>query len=177
MANKKKKTIVPFRKCLSVTRYEQGWFTTNVSIYNIFFIHNKLIFSNQLGFKPGDSCINQLLCITYDIYLSFDSGFDTRAVFIDISKAFDKVWFESLPYKLKQSVISGNFVNNITDVLSLRKQRVVLNWQHSAWVNHEGVVPQWSLLGALFFVIWINDLLDDLTSNQKLFAGFKHWFK
>ena len=83
----------------------------------------------------------------------------------------------SLPYKLKQSVISSNFVNNITDVLSLRKQRVVLNWQHSAWVNHEGGVSQWSLLAALFFVIWINDLLDDLTSNQKLFAGFKHWFK
>ena len=52
---------------------------------------NNLIFSNQPGFKPGDSCINQLLSITHEIYKSFDDGFEVRGVFLDISKAFDKV--------------------------------------------------------------------------------------
>ena len=56
-----------------------------------FFTDNKLNFFNQSGFKPGDSCINELLCITHDIYQSFIDGLDTRAVFLDISKAFDKV--------------------------------------------------------------------------------------
>ena len=56
-----------------------------------FLIENNLISSNQSGFKPGDSCINQLLSITHEIYKSFDDGFEVRGVFLDISKAFDKV--------------------------------------------------------------------------------------
>ena len=68
-----------------------------------FFIRNDLISQNQPGFKPGDSCINQLLVITHEIYKSFDLCLDVRAVFLDISKAFDKVWHQGLLYKLKQS--------------------------------------------------------------------------
>ena len=74
-----------------------------------FFNENDLISQHQSGFKPGDSCINQLLSVTYEIYQSFDEGFDNRSVFIDISKAFDKVWHDGLIFKLKQNGISGNF--------------------------------------------------------------------
>ena len=56
-----------------------------------FFIRNDLISQNQSGFKLGDSCINQLLAITHEIYKSFGACLDVRAVFLDISKAFDKV--------------------------------------------------------------------------------------
>ena len=56
-----------------------------------FFIANNLISKNQSGFRPGDSCINQLLSITHEIYQSFDDNLEVRAVFLDISKAFDKV--------------------------------------------------------------------------------------
>ena len=55
------------------------------------FLANNLLAPNQSGFKPGDSCINQLLSITHEIYSSFDDGFEVRSVFLDISKAFDKV--------------------------------------------------------------------------------------
>ena len=58
-----------------------------------FFIENGLISQNQSGFKPGDSCINQLLSITHEIYKSFDDGWEVRGAFLDISKAFDKVWY------------------------------------------------------------------------------------
>ena len=61
-----------------------------------FFIENELISPNQSGFKPGDSYINQLVAITHEIYKSFDDGFEVRGVFLDISKAFDKVWHEGL---------------------------------------------------------------------------------
>ena len=56
-----------------------------------FFTETELISHNQSGFKPGDSCINQLLCITHDIYQSLVDGYDTRDLFLDISKTFDKV--------------------------------------------------------------------------------------
>ena len=53
---------------------------------------NNLLFVNQSGFRPGDSTIYQLLSITSTIYDSFENYDETRAIFLDISKAFDKVW-------------------------------------------------------------------------------------
>ena len=105
----------------------------------------------QSGLRPGDSCINQLLCITHDIYQSLDDGLETRGVFLDISKAFDKVWHEGLLFKLKQNGISGNLLNVITDFLYQRKQRIVLNVQHSSWTNIEASVPRDLSLDHYFF--------------------------
>ena len=112
-----------------------------------FFIENELISSNQSGFKPGDSCINQLLAITHEIYKSFDDGFEVRGVFLDISKAFDKVWHEGLIFKLKQNGISGNLLNLLCDFLRNRKQRVLLNGQVSGWSDVRAGVTQGSILG------------------------------
>ena len=91
--------------------------------------------------------------------------------FLDISKAFDKVWHKGLIYKLKQNGISGNVLNTIIDFLSFRKQRVVLNGQVSQWTNIEAGVSQGSILELLFLLIYINDLSDDLSTNAKIFAG------
>ena len=66
-----------------------------------FFSENELISHSQSGFKPGDSCINQLLYITYDTYHSLDDDLETRDDFLDISKAFDNVWHEGFLFKLK----------------------------------------------------------------------------
>ena len=66
-----------------------------------FFIENKLLATNQSGFKPGDSCINQLIAITHKIYHSFDEGYEVRGIFLDIYKVFDKVWRECIIFKLK----------------------------------------------------------------------------
>ena len=82
-----------------------------------FFSENEQISHSQSGFKPEDSCINQLLCITNDIYQSFDHGLETRGVFLDISKAFDTVRNEGLLFKWKQNGISGDLLNIITDFL------------------------------------------------------------
>ena len=56
-----------------------------------YFIDSDQISSRQSWFKPGVSCINQLFFITHDIYKSFDDRLEVRGVFLDISKAFDKV--------------------------------------------------------------------------------------
>ena len=102
-----------------------------------FFIQNNLITPNQSGFKTGDSCINQLISITHEIYKSFDDGYEVRGVFLDISKAFDKVWHQGLHYKLRQNGISGELLNILTDFLDNRTQRVILNGQYSSWANVE----------------------------------------
>ena len=129
-----------------------------------------MISQNQSGFKPGDSRINQLLAITHEIYKSFNVWLDVRAVFLDISKAFDKIWHKGLLYKLKQNGISGKLLETLTDFLKDRKQRVVLNGQNSSLANIEAGVPQGSILGPLLFLIYINDLPDNLSTNVKLFA-------
>ena len=63
-------------------------------LFNSLFSHfceNKLFTECQSGFLPGDSCVSQLLSIVHEIQSSFDSSLEVRAVFLDISKAFDKV--------------------------------------------------------------------------------------
>ena len=92
---------------------------------------NDLISHNQSGCKPGDSCINQLLSITHEIYKSFDEGYETRDVSLVIPKAFDEVWYEGLLHKLKENGISGKLLNTVKDFLCQRKQSVVLNGQYS----------------------------------------------
>ena len=94
-----------------------------------FLIENDLVSENQSGFKPGDSCINQLLSITHEIYKSFDDKWEVRGVFLDISKVFDKVWHQGVILKLKQNCISGNLLKIFEDFLSNRYQKVVLNGQ------------------------------------------------
>ena len=94
-----------------------------------FFIDKDLISANQSGFKLGDSYINQLLSITHNIYKSFDDGFEVRGVFLDISKAFDKVWHDGFIFKLQENRISGNLLKVLKHFLTNRKQRVVLNGQ------------------------------------------------
>ena len=76
-----------------------------------FFIENKLISSNQPCFRPGGSCINQLLSNAHEIFESFDVGLEVKSVFLDISKAFNKLWHDGIIYKLTQNEISGNLLN------------------------------------------------------------------
>ena len=120
--------------------------------------------------------LDQLLSITHEIYQSFDDNLDVRVIFLDISKAFDQVWHKGLIFKLKQNGISAKILNIITDFLSFRKKRVVLNGQASPWVSVEVGVPQRSILRPLLFLIYINDLSDGLSTTANLFADDRSLF-
>ena len=93
-----------------------------------------------------------------------------RGTFLDISKAFDKVWHEGLVFKLKTYGVEGNLLKLLENYLTDRQQRVVLNGQASSWKNIYADVPQGFVLGPRLFLIYINYLLDGLISMCKIFA-------
>ena len=74
-----------------------------------FLLEERLLNPNQSGFRQSDSYINQLLAIAHEIFEAFDCNppLEVRSLFLDISKAFDKVWHEGLIYKIKSMGISG----------------------------------------------------------------------
>ena len=83
--------------------------------YDTIFQHltvNKLLNPNQSHFMPGDSCIHQLISITYEIYASYDvnASLEVRDVSLDISKAFDQVCHEAFIYKVKCIGVKGDLL-------------------------------------------------------------------
>ena len=131
-------------------------------IYNSafnYFQSNRLFTPSQSGFLPGDSCIAQLLSIIHEIQTAFDENptVDVRGVFLDISKAFDKVWHDGIILELKAYGAEG-------ELLSLFKN---LNGQTSEWRKIMSGIPQGSVL---LFLIYINDLSDGINSLCKIFA-------
>ena len=102
-------------------------------IYNTmftYFIEKNLISENQSGFKPGGSCINQLLAITHEIFPSFDADYKSRGVFLDISKAFNKEWHEVIIHKIKRNRISGNLLSHLSDFLRNVKELLLMVKDH-----------------------------------------------
>ena len=131
---------------------------------------NNVIYKYQSRFQPGDSTVNQLVDIYNTIISSLEKGKDVRFIFCDISKAFEKVWHKGLLCKLMTYSISGNILGWIENYLCDRQKKVVIDGFLS---NHETVnagVPQGSVLKPFLFLLYINDICDDLVNNSIFFA-------
>ena len=78
-----------------------------LTIFTLTLLHN-LITKKQCGFRPGDSTTNQLIGLVNEIHHAFDSNksLEVSAIFLDISKAFDKVWHDGQIFKTRQNGIS-----------------------------------------------------------------------
>ena len=138
-------------------------------LYN-YMVTNQLLTPLQSGFRECDSTTNQLLHTYHTICEAVDKGKEIRAVFCDISKAFDRVWHKGLLYKLRCMGCSNRIVNWFASYLSKRRQRVVINGQSSDWVYILAGVPQGSILGPLLFLIYINDIVKHIGCSIRLFA-------
>ena len=110
------------------------------NLYKYIF-ENNFISDKQSGYRKGDSTIKQLLSITHEIHKAFDSDHEVRAVFLDISKAFDTVWHKGLLFKLKRIGIEGDMISIIESFLSDRKQRVIIDVKFSEWTDVQAGVP------------------------------------
>ena len=143
-----------------------------VSLLTIFkhLMVNKLLNPNQSGFIAGNSCIYLLISIAHEIYASFEArpSLEVRGAFLDISKAFDWVWHEGLTYKIKCIVVKGDLLALTESFLFERPQRVVLNGPESEWLTVKAGVTQGSIGSP--FLVYTNNLSDNLESNVKLFA-------
>ena len=124
----------------------------------------------QYGFRAYRSTADLLTVITERVYGSMDVGGETRTVALDISKAFDRVWHAGLLHKLRAYGVGGCIFSIISSFLRERTMKVVLDGQTSTVYPLSAGVPQVSVLGPTLFLIFINDLPDEVLSSICIYA-------
>ena len=124
----------------------------------------------QYGFRSSQSTADLLTVVSDRIARAFNRSAATRAVALDIFKAFDRVWHAGLLHKLKSCGISGQIFGLISSFLSNRRLRVVLDGKSSLEYPVNGGVPQGSILDPTLFLLYINDLPDDVICDVSIYA-------
>ena len=149
-------------------------------VYSAIYSHVSAYLSDwQHGFVKGRSTATQLILTHHKWAKALDEGHQVDVVFLDFSKAFDRVSHQALLHKLCNFGISGELLNWCQDYLSNRRQRVVIDGYSSSLTEITSGVPQGSILGPLFFVLFINDLAEVVcsTSTIALYADDSKMFR
>jgi hypothetical protein len=130
----------------------------------------KLSKEAQHGFTRGKSCLTNLLTALEIWTAALDDGHGIDAIYLDYSKAFDKVPHKRLLWKLKSYGVDNRIVDWIADLLYQRKMCVSVSGEKSDWVEVSSGVPQGSVIGPLLFLLFVNDLPSWVQTGILMFA-------
>ena len=137
-------------------------------IYN-FLEDNNIIYDYQFGFRQGHSTIHAVQTAISSVITSLNSSYHTMGIFIDFSKAFDTIQHSILLKKLDHYGIRGTAYDLIKDYLTNRKQYTF--WDNSfssTLMDITTGVPQGSVLGPLFFILYVNDIINCIGNSVKI---------
>ena len=135
--------------------------------------HHNILADSHHGFRKKRACESQLILTIQDLHVasSLEDGEQIDAVLLDFSKAFDKVPHQCLLLKLQHYGIRGHLLSWIESFLTGRSQKVLVEGKSSSSVPHVASgVPQGTVLGPKLFLLYINDLPNNVSSTTRLFA-------
>ena len=127
-------------------------------------------FDFQYGFRSSGSTADLLTVVSDRIARAFNRSETTRAVALNISKAFDRVWRVGLLHKRSSYGITGQIFGLISSFLINRWLLVVLDGKTSQEYSVNAGVPQGSILHSTFFLLYINDLTDDVICDIAIYG-------
>ena len=131
---------------------------------------HRIVTEAQYGFRKGRSCQLQLLESIDQWSEAIDQNKMVDTIFLDFQKAFDSVPHLRLLQKVKAYGIAGNVHSWLSDFQVGRRQKVTVKGTGSDWKSVESGVPQGSVLGPTLFLLYVNDLPNEVNNTTKLFA-------
>ena len=131
---------------------------------------NHILTNLNHGFRTGYSCETQLVTTLNDFLQEHDKGHQVDVAILDFSKAFDTVPHDKLLHKLHLYGIQGNIHTWLTNFLTTRMMRTIVEGEKSRETSVDSGVPQGTVLGPIMFLCHINDLPDCVNSSVRLFA-------
>ena len=132
---------------------------------------NALLSENQSGYRPHHSKQLQLAYMTDSLYKSLDKGQDFTAIYLDVTKYFDKIWHKGLLFKCENEFfITGPLLDWLKSYLTDRRQKVRIGNSYSTTMTINSGCPQGSILGPLLALLYLDGLPDQLTNTALLYA-------